>query len=78
MMRPLRRAAQKRDEVAPPHWLIPPVLSTKDSTTWVWQGTAALRHFNPANVAVGSRLDRSENVAQCPVSPKADTAGPPA
>src|SRR5262249_3587603 len=50
-----RRAAQKRDEVAPPHWLIPPVLSAKDSTTWAWQETAPLRHFNAANVAVGSK-----------------------
>jgi hypothetical protein len=65
--RPRRRcAAKKRDELAAPHWLILPVLLIEDSTIWVWQETAALRHFNPANVAVGSK---SENITASILSP---------
>src|SRR5262245_17081988 len=53
--RPRRRAADQRDEIAPFHCPMPPVLSDrKDSTPKLRQETAALRDFNPANVSCGS------------------------
>src|SRR5262245_39927369 len=66
--RPYRRAADQRDELAPFHCPMPPVLPKERNST---HGAAALRDFEPVNVADGSwprknsgvRLER-RNVAK--------------
>jgi hypothetical protein len=47
--RPRRRAAQKRDEVAPLHCLMLPVLSTERIAHLVRHEAAALQDFDPAH-----------------------------
>jgi len=46
-----RRAAEKRDKLAPLHCLMLPVLSTERIAHLATHKAAALRHFNPAYVA---------------------------
>ena len=52
--RPRRRAADERDEVAPFHCPMPPVLPTERIAHLGPAGGAALRDFDPAYVADGS------------------------
>jgi hypothetical protein len=46
-----RAAAKQRDELAPFHCQVPPVLSTEGTTPQPRQEAAALRDFNPAMTA---------------------------
>ena len=67
--RPRGCAAEKRDELAPFHWPMPPVLRTERIAHLGTEETAALRDFNPGYDCLGSfaSLRRAARLRRCPL-----------
>jgi hypothetical protein len=75
--RPCRRTAEHRDELAPSHCSMPPVLSDrKDSTPQLRPETTALRDFDSAMSQLGQMrlLDMQPALAAGPLHPKSGQA----